>query len=105
MAISANYPTPVLVNGYLCNNCAQVAEATKDINPADPQAGPWGIDAKASSTPIQRPAFTLGGLLASGSAITGAAPAKPTSVSPSTSPTSTASSPPPRSSGILDVSV
>ena len=46
MAISANYPTPVYVNGYPCNNCAQVAEAKQDINPADPQAGPWGIDAQ-----------------------------------------------------------
>jgi len=105
MAISANYPTPVLVNGYLCNNCTQVAEATKDINPADPQAGPWGIDAKAGSTPTHSPAFTLGGLLTSGSTIAGSAPAKPASVSSSTSPTSTASPPPPGSSGLLDISV
>jgi len=65
MAISANYPTPVYVNGYQCNNCAQVAEAKKDINPADPKAGPGGIDAKSGS---QSPAFTLGGSLANASA-------------------------------------
>jgi hypothetical protein len=61
MAVSANYPTPVYVNGYQCNNCAQVAEAKKDINPADPKAGPGGADAKSSAP---SPAFTLGGSLA-----------------------------------------
>jgi hypothetical protein len=29
MIIGADYPTPVYVNGYACNNCAQVAEAKK----------------------------------------------------------------------------
>jgi hypothetical protein len=105
MVISANYPAPVFVNGYLCNNCTQVAEAKKDVNPTDPQAGPWGIDAKASATPTQRPAFTLGGLLASGSTLAGAVPANPTSVSPSANPTSSSSSPGPRSSARLDISV
>jgi hypothetical protein len=65
MAVSANYPTPVYVNGYQCNNCAQVAEAKKDINPADPKAGPGGIDASSAS---QGPAFTLGGSLANSGA-------------------------------------
>jgi hypothetical protein len=101
-AISANYPMPVFVNGYLCNNCTQVAEAQKDINPADPQAGPWGIDGKTSSTATHNPAFTLGGLLASGSTKT---PAIPPSARSSTSPTSTASSPPPGPGGLLNISV
>ena len=81
MAISANYPTPVFVNGYACNNCAQVAEAKQDINPADPKAGPWGVDAGHG----QQPAFTLGGALANSAAsaaaagqpVTGAAQANP----------------------------
>ena len=69
MAVSANYATPVYVNGYQCNNCTQVAEAKKDINPADPKAGPGGIDASSAS---QSPAFTLGGSLAKGGVCDGA---------------------------------
>lgn len=68
MAISVNYPSPVYVNGYACNNCAQVAEAKQDINPADPQAGPGGIDAKNNPQPGQSPAVIFGGVLASGAA-------------------------------------
>jgi hypothetical protein len=64
LAISADYSTPVYVNGYQCNNCAQVAEAKQDINPADPKAGPWGIDAKSNQATGQAPAFLLGGSLA-----------------------------------------
>jgi len=71
MAISANYPTPVYVNGYACNNCAQVAEAKKDINPADPKAGPGGVDATSGSAPGRGPSFTLGGALASSAAPVG----------------------------------
>jgi hypothetical protein len=65
LAISANYPTPVYVNGYACNNCAQVAEAKQDINPADPKAGPWGVDAKPEQATNAGAAFILGGSLAS----------------------------------------
>jgi len=91
MAISANYPTPVYVNGYQCNNCAQVAEAKKDINPADPKAGPGGVDASSSS---QSPAFTLGGMLANGSSAAGkASPSSP--APPSSAP----------ASALLDISV
>ena len=105
MAISANYPMPVLVNGYLCNSCTQVAEAQKDIDPADPQAGPWGIDAKSSSIPKDRPAFTLGGLLAERSTPTGATTGKQTTVSSSYAPANPATAPAPGSSGLLDTSV
>ena len=105
MAISANYPTPVFVNGYLCNNCTQVFEAQKDINPADPQAGPWGIDAKSKLAPTQSPAFTLGGSLASGSTTAGASEGKPTSALSFSTRTSTSSSPPAGSSGLLNISV
>ncbi len=73
MTISGNYANPVYVNGYQCNNCAQVAEAKKDINPADPKAGPAGVDANTAAnqaanlasgqTPssIQSPAVIFGG--------------------------------------------
>lgn len=76
MTISGNYPSPVYVNGYQCNNCAQVAEAKRDINPADPKAGPGGIDANtpanqaaqlaSGQTPSsdRGPAVTFGGSLA-----------------------------------------
>lgn len=64
MTISGDYPTPVYVNGYPCNNCAQVAEAKKDINPADPKAGPGGIDANTPANQAS-PAVIFGGSLAS----------------------------------------
>jgi hypothetical protein len=34
MSISANYARPVVVDGYACWNCRQVAEAKKGVNPA-----------------------------------------------------------------------
>ncbi len=68
MTISANYPTPVYVNGYACNNCAQVAEAKKGVDPADPKAGPYGVDAKndrnGGSVSARSPAVIFGGALA-----------------------------------------
>lgn len=36
MSISANYPQPVFVNGYACNNCSDVALAKQNIDPAHP---------------------------------------------------------------------
>jgi hypothetical protein len=93
MAVSANYPTPVYVNGYQCNNCAQVAEAKKDINPADPKAGPGGIDASSAS---QSPAFTLGGSLSKSGATAGQG-------TPSTSPSVTPR--PTGAGGVLDIAV
>jgi hypothetical protein len=50
MSISGDYATPQYVNGYACWNCAAVAEAKKDINPADPKAGPGGVDASNDPT-------------------------------------------------------
>jgi hypothetical protein len=46
MTIGANYPTPVMVNGFLCKNCTDVDYAKKHIDPAHPRSGPYGIDAK-----------------------------------------------------------
>jgi hypothetical protein len=49
MAISADYPTPINVNGYLCRNCADVAYAKNHIDPAHPKDGPFGVEAASSS--------------------------------------------------------
>ena len=67
MAIGGDYSSPEYVNGYACWNCAQVAEAKKDINPADPQAGPGGADASTTSgtsSSSQSSAVIFGGALA-----------------------------------------
>jgi hypothetical protein len=66
MAVSADYSTPVIVNGFSCKNCTDVANAKKHIDPAHPKSGPYGIDAKddpgvrQSATPN---AVTFGGNL------------------------------------------
>ena len=44
MAISGNYSHPVTVNGFSCINCAEVAQAKADIDPANPSAGPGGAN-------------------------------------------------------------
>ena len=54
--MDGNYSSPIMVNGYSCDNCAQVALAKKDINPAQPSAGP--------NAATNTPAVTLGGALA-----------------------------------------
>ena len=69
MAISGDYPTPVTVNGYQCNNCTDVDNAKKFIDPAHPKSGPFGINAKTDPTQNPSsldaaPAVTYGGLLA-----------------------------------------
>ena len=50
MAISTDYPTPVMVNGFSCKNCTDVAYAKNHIDPAHPKSGPYGIDAKDDPT-------------------------------------------------------
>lgn len=42
MTINGNYSHPVTVNGFSCNNCAEVDQAKKGIDPANPSAGPGG---------------------------------------------------------------
>ena len=44
VAISGNYSHPVIVNGFSCINCAEVAQAKADIDPAKPSAGPGGVN-------------------------------------------------------------
>lgn len=84
MTISGDYPTPVYVNGYPCNNCAQVAEAKKDINPADPKAGPGGVDANTQANQAS-PAVIFGGVLANNNPSSTASSASSLSSSPSPS--------------------
>lgn len=50
MAISTDYSTPVIVNGFRCKNCTDVDYAKKHIDPAHPKSGPYGIDAKDDPT-------------------------------------------------------
>ncbi len=51
--MDVNYPAPVQVHGFSCQNCADVALAKKDIDPAHPQSGPNGVDAKFDPTARQ----------------------------------------------------
>ncbi|WDR03995.1 hypothetical protein PSQ19_08250 [Devosia algicola] len=46
MAISTDYPRPIIVNGYQCRNCDDVAEAKKFIDPAHPDAALSGTDVR-----------------------------------------------------------
>ena len=36
MAIGSDYPRPITVNGYVCRNCDDVANAKRNIDPAAP---------------------------------------------------------------------
>ncbi len=71
MSVSANYSQPVIVNGYSCDNCAQVAEAKKGINPADPKAGPGGVNAGTAADPTTATSITQPGGLKKASAAPG----------------------------------
>ena len=53
MTIGADYLNPLFVNGYVCWNGGQVLEASHGVNPADPQAGPYGIDAPVKASAPQ----------------------------------------------------
>jgi hypothetical protein len=63
MTIGANYPIPVHVNGYLCKNCTDVDLAKKNIDPAHPRSGPYGIDAKDDPTVNKTATVIFGGAL------------------------------------------
>ena len=49
MVSAVNYPSPVTVNGFSCRNCTEVDEAKKHIDPAKPDAGPFGINDKSKA--------------------------------------------------------
>ena len=76
MAISANYPTPVTVNGFQCKNCTDVDYAKKHIDPAHPQSGPFNVNARTDPTRNHGLAVTYGGTLGSPSAASAAAASK-----------------------------
>jgi hypothetical protein len=68
---TVNYPNPVTVNGYSCKNCTDVDYAKKNIDPAHPKDGPFGVNAKDRPAPLavaaktaESPAVTFGGVLA-----------------------------------------
>ena len=68
MTTSVNYPTPVMVNGYLCQNCTQVDEAKAHIDPQHPNAGPYGVNAKAD--PSLTAKISASGKTADGKSVT-----------------------------------
>lgn len=49
MEVSSTYSSPVNVNGFACYNCSEVALAEKNIDPADPSAGPFGVNDPAKA--------------------------------------------------------
>ena len=59
MSISGDYATPVIVNGYSCKNCTDVDYASKHIDPAHPQSGPYNIDAKSDPSRADNPAVKV----------------------------------------------
>ena len=63
MTISGNYAHPVYVNGYRCNNCTDVANAKKHIDPAHPRSGPFNIDAATDPSRHHHPSARFGGAL------------------------------------------
>ena len=69
-----DYATPVMVNGYSCHNCTDVANAKRNIDPQHPKDGPFGVDRTpatkkpdATTAPDQSPAVVFGGRLAGAS--------------------------------------
>jgi hypothetical protein len=76
-AISANYPTPVQVNGFTCKNCTDVDYAKKHIDPAHPKSGPYGVDAKTDPSLMNKPSVSFGGALSGVSASSSATPDAP----------------------------
>ncbi len=80
---STNYANPVYVNGYQCWNCTQVDEAKKGVDPSDPKAGPYGVNAAVAqeTTPLQSQAVTFGGALAGQSSTSGESSSQTTAAS------------------------
>jgi hypothetical protein len=61
---TVNYPTPVTVNGYACENCTDVDNAKRNIDPQHPTDGPFGVNRqdKPGAT-NSTPAVVFGGRL------------------------------------------
>lgn len=58
MAISGDYSSPVTVNGYSCRNCTDVARAEKNVDPANPSAGPFGVNADKNDPKAEKNHFS-----------------------------------------------
>lgn len=56
MSVSGNYPYPVTINGVVCRNCSDVGLAKRHIDPADPAAGPLGLNASHKPGKADKPA-------------------------------------------------
>ena len=52
-----------MVNGYQCRDCTDVAYAKKNIDPAHPKAGPFGVNAQDDPSLANSPAVRFGGAL------------------------------------------
>ena len=68
MAIGTDYPRPITVNGYVCRNCDDVADAKRNIDPAAPDGmdlsavsfgGSLGDQRRPGAVPAGPPAFRL----------------------------------------------
>jgi hypothetical protein len=64
------------VNGFRCNNCTDVDNAKKHIDPEHPKAGPFGVNAKNDPCLQLQSAVRFGGALSSanGAAQNGSTP-------------------------------
>jgi hypothetical protein len=68
MSVSSDYTQPVNVNGYVCWNCSQVADAKKGVDPADVKPGETAAQAQAASSTTATSAVVFGGALAASQA-------------------------------------
>lgn len=57
MSISADYPSPINVNGFSCRNCTDVGYAEKNIDPAHPERGPFDINADKKAAKAEQQLF------------------------------------------------
>jgi hypothetical protein len=74
-AISSNYSTPILVNGFACRNCTDVGYAKKHIDPEHPKSGPFNVS--ADNDPSRKSqAVIFGGTIAKADASTSSTHAK-----------------------------
>ena len=61
---TVNYPSPISVNGYSCRNCSDVDNAKRNIDPAHPKDGPFGVNRLPKpGVTGDTPAVTFGGQL------------------------------------------
>ncbi|MEO8683404.1 MAG: hypothetical protein ABI414_01035 [Devosia sp.] len=71
MAISSDYPRPIMVNGYVCRNCDDVSDAKKFIDPSKPKTGV--SETQVAGNDPQR-AVSFGGTLSFRNAVSSATP-------------------------------